>query len=556
MQELLLRLSKHPFITLELFAASLFANVLGLASTFYVIQLLHRYVSYGVDATLFTLTLGVCLAALFEYGFRRIRSRLAAKVGEERNQELMMGTFGVLTKARLKALDSIPPRARQELMRGVNSIEDAYKPSNLTALFDLPFSLLFVGVLFLLSPLLSLIAICFMALMLLLVIFSQHGFRSQIQNLTNISISGNGIFTAVGHSPDTLRLFDRSALLLKSWKSNTEQFLNQRRLIADNQDALQSRTRIVQALLSISIYAVGAWLAVKGELSVGLLIGANILAARALAPVIRLGQISDAFISASQALERIRLLENIEIEKDSGIAPESYKGELIVRDLSFQYPGMPQPLFESLNLKMKPGSVLVVTGANGSGKTTLVRLLAGLLDPDRGQVLADGIDIRQLSPDWWRSNLAFLPQETGFLPLTIRENIMTANPELDPEGLNKLIRESGLAEILDKTLLGLETPLTAGGESFPVGHRKRIALARALAGGGKLVLFDDPVEGLDTRGCQIIYGLLLNLAKAGHTMIIFTQDPNIIKSATRILDLNLKPVPKLYSREVKSDLKE
>ena len=551
MRELFIRFARHPFITLELFVASFFANGLGLASTLYIILLLNRYVSHGVDATLFTLTAGVCLAALFEYGFRRIRSRLAATMGAKRNWELITGTFDIITKGKIKALDAIPQRARQELIKGVNSIEDAYKPSNLTALFDLPFSLLFVWVLFLLSPLLSVIAICFMILMLLLASLSQYRLRSRIKRLTSISIQGNGIFAAASQASDTLRLFDRSDLLVKRWKSNAKQFLNQRRLISDNQDALQNQTKMLQTFLSIAIYAVGAKLVVQGELNVGLLIGANILAARALGPVGRFAQLNDAFISASQAMERIRLLENVEIEKDSGIALQSYQGDLTVRDLAFQYPGMSQPLFESLNFEMKPGSVLVVTGANGTGKTTLVRLLAGLLDPDRGQILADGVELRQLSPAWWRSNLTLLPQESGFLPATIGENIMAANPQLETEGLNYVIQESGLAEIIDKTPQGLDTPLTATAGLFSVGHRKRIALARALATGGKLVLFDDPVEGLDAKGCQIIYTLLLNLSRAGHTIIVFTQDPNIIKSATRVLDLNVKPVPTIHNREDK-----
>lgn len=532
--------------------ASFFANGLGLASTVYVIQLLNRYVSHGVDATLFTLTTGVCLAAIFEYGFRRIRSRLAATVGVNRNRELMMGTFGMLSKAKIKALDAIPKRTRQELMKGINSIEDAYKPSNLTALFDLPFSLLFVGVLFLLSPLLSIIAICFMIAMLLLAILSQYRLRTQIKHLTNISILGNGIFAASNQASDTLRLFDRSTLLLKRWESNTEQFLKQRRLISDDQDALQSRTRMVQIFLSIVIYAVGAHLAVQGELNVGLLIGANILAARALGPIGRFAQLGDAFITASHALERIQLLENIETEKETGIALTSYQGELTVKDMAFQYPGMSQPLFESLNFELKPGSVLVVTGANGTGKSTLVRLFAGLLEPDRGQILADGVELRQIKPSWWRSNLILLPQETGFLPATIRENIMTANPLLDVAGLNNVIRESGLAEIIDKMPQGQDTPLSPGAEHFSVGHRKRIALARALATGGKLVLLDDPVEGLDAKGCQIIYSLLLKLSRAGYTIIIFTQDPHIMRSAVRILDLNVKPVPKIYRKEAKT----
>ena len=110
-----------------------------------------------------------------------------------------------------------------------------------------------------------------------------------------------------------------------------------------------------------------------------------------------------------------------------------------------------------------------------------------------------------------------------------------------------------MADIIDRTPEGLNTPLSVGGEQFSLGHRKRIALARALATGGKLVLFDDPVEGLDEKGCEVIYNLLIKLSKAGHTIIIFTQDKHIIQSATRILDLNVKPVPRIYGKTDKAE---
>ncbi len=548
MRELILRLYRHPFITLELFLASLFANVLGLATTVYVILLLNRYISHGVDATLYVLTAGVGMAVLFELGFRRLRSRLAATVSIERNRELMLGVFDILVRGKTRALESIPFRLRQEVMKGVNSVEDACKPSNLTAVFDLPFSLLFAGVLFVISPWLSGIALFFMAVMLLLASISQYRLRFRLQHLADISIRGNGLFAAAHQSPDTLRLFDRQRFLQTQWNQNADLFLNQRRQLADSQDKLQNLTRLVQSLLSIAIFAVGARLVVKGDLNMGLLIGANILAARALGPVSRFAQLGDAFITASQALERIRNLQSIELEPEGGLARSSCQGALAIRNLAFQYVGMPQPLFESLDLELVPGSVLVVTGANGTGKTTLFRLLAGLLEPDQGQILVDGVDLRQLSPAWWRSQLMLLPQEPGFLPGTIAENIRVANPQLTLADLHRVIQQSGLEKLIDQTPQGLNTPLTPSADHLPIGHRKRLALARALATGGKLVLFDDPTEGLDASGCRTIYARLLALSKAGHTLLIFSQDPVLLKSATRILDLNSKPVPTMINR--------
>ncbi|SLM31288.1 putative ABC transporter related protein [Desulfamplus magnetovallimortis] len=549
MRELIQRLSRHPFITIELLLASFFANLLGLASSLYIIQLLNRYVSHGVDATLFTLTSGVCIAVIFEFAFRRVRSILAGSVGKERNYQMMLGIFSVLTKGRMKSLDTIPQRLRQEIMKGSNSVEDAYKPANINALFDLPFSFMFLGVLSYISILLGFITLCFMLLTVIIATFSKHLITPRIQQLTETSIKGNGLFSSANNSPDMIRLFDRGSFLLSKWRENSKDFLQQRNRMADSQDLLQGITRTVQSLLSISIYAAGAILAVKGNFNVGLLIGANILAMRAIAPINRVAQLGDAFTNASQSLERINRFASIETERDGGVALKNYQGSLKLNDVAFKYPGMKQPLFESLTLDISPGSVLVVTGENGTGKTTLTRLVSGLLEPDRGQILADGVDIRQLSLPWWRSCLTMVPQDIAFLPTSIKENLMAANPAIDDAAINRIINHSGLSSFIDQTSMGLDTQLTLNSEYLSTGYRKRLAIARALAVGGKLVIMDEPTEGLDPKGCNTIYSLLVALSQARYTMIIFSQDPNIIKGAGRILDLNSKPVPRIRTNK-------
>ncbi|MGD9731315.1 MAG: ATP-binding cassette domain-containing protein, partial [Desulfamplus sp.] len=200
---------------------------------------------------------------------------------------------------------------------------------------------------------------------------------------------------------------------------------------------------------------------------------------------------------------------------------------------------------------------------------------------------ADGVDLRQLSSAWWRSQLAYMPQDVQFLPASIRENLLAAVSYFDEKrasvnfnaekasvdkvsdnkidnsnlseseqhtvvNLNKIIKDAGLINFIDQSQQGLDTQIINNGANLSTGHRKRLALARALAVGGKLLLFDEPTEGLDRQGCNSVYSLLVELSKKGHTMIIFTQDPNIIRGATRILDLNSKPVPKIVISDPKT----
>ncbi|MBF0258672.1 MAG: ATP-binding cassette domain-containing protein [Desulfamplus sp.] len=577
MSELFRRLKNHPFITIELTLASFFINFLGLASSLYIIQLLNRYVSHGVDSTLFTLTIGVCIAIMLELGFRRARSSLAIHVGTKRNYDLMTGTFGILTHGKMKYLDRIPQRLRQEIIKGTNTVEDAYKPANITAVFDIPFAFMFIGVITWISPLLSSITLIFMLIVFILGIASRYMLKNNLQKVTEASVKGNGLFNTVNQALDTVRLFDNRRFMARQWSENSEFFLEKRAAVSDQQDFIQSVTRSVQSIMSVAIYATGAMLAVKGELPVGTLIGVNVLAMRALGPISRFTQLGESFTMASQALDRIQQFGIIETERQGGVALKSYQGKIQFKDISFAHPGMSNPLFEALDLEILPGGVLVVTGENGTGKTTLCRLISGLLEPDRGQILADGVDIRQLSPSWWRSQLTYLPQDSQFLQGSIRENLeaamsynATVNKPLttsatstdsgsppapdasisaftatDESVFTRVIKDAGLLSLIDQSPLGLDTQIVNNGANLSAGHRKRLALARALAVGGKLVLFDEPTEGLDKNGCATVYSLLIELSKKRYTMIIFTQDPNIIRGATRVLDLNSKPVPKI-----------
>ena len=188
-----------------------------------------------------------------------------------------------------------------------------------------------------------------------------------------------------------------------------------------------------------------------------------------------------------------------------------------------------------------------MSGINGAGKTTLARMILGLLEPVRGSILVDGVDLGQVVPLWWRQQVVYLPQEPHFLNTTIRENILAFNPGLDDAGLNRLVDSAGLREFIDQSPQGLETQLSDTGSNLALGIRRRLALARGLATGGKLAIFDEPAEGLDNEGRTQVNQVMNELARQGATIIAFSHDPNTLKGAPLLLDLNSKPVPRVIT---------
>lgn len=547
MVELLRRMIIRPGLFVELLLASLFANVLALATPLFVIQVLNRYVAHGVSATLSTLASGAVIAVLLEFGFRQVRNRLARGISVRPDEQVALSAFSSLVGAKPSSLERLPPGQQREIMSGVDNIRNGYSAANISTILDLPFAILFLGVLFFLSPILGILAGVFAGTAFLAGIILTAAQRNPTRQLLDESRRTGMMVSSAIQERDTLRTFNAAGFVGRAWALQNRKSQDIYRILVGRQGLLGSFTQSITAFMSVGIMGVGAILVVRGELDIGALIGANILAARALQPISRFGLLGEPLLKAKQSANLLREFVRLPRELESGSAKNTYQGGLELRDVGFIYPGDSGPLFESLSVNIPAGAICVVSGANGAGKSTLARLIVGLIEPNRGQVLVDGLELRQVVPEWWRRQLIYLPQEPGFLNATIGENLKINNPDLDDAEMNKIIDDVGLRHFIDETQQGFATPVLDGGKQLAVGIRRRLALARALATDGKLVILDEPTEGMDGKGSQEISAVVNALHQRGRTIIALSHDPNIISNAQIVIDLNSKPVPKVMT---------
>ena len=422
MKELIRRMLARPIISMELLIGSLFINVLALASSLYVMQVLNRYVSQGVDATLVTLTTGALIAMALEFAFRQARASLARGISVGPDEQTAITGFTALTRAKVSAIDQIPAETRKEMVSGTAAIETAYNANNITTVLDVPFSLVYVFVLYLLQPIIAYIVLGFIAAVFLVGLIGGLVLQEKTAEMQNASGVGGALLGTVTREGDSVRSFNAGEFLRAAWQDHIRGIQRLRRDINGRQGFVQTVTQSSTGLLTIAVISVGATLVVLGELDVGAMIAANILSTRALQPISKMSQLGAAFAKASQSLEMFEKLKDVPLEPDSGSALREYAGAIEFRDLAFAFSGATSPMFESLTLKLEPGSILVVTGSNGTGKTTFGRLIMGLLDPIRGQILVDGLDLKQVAPEWWRRQVIYQPQEPALFNASIEEN--------------------------------------------------------------------------------------------------------------------------------------
>lgn len=545
MKEFWARLSAKPAIAIELITASLFISILALASPLFVMQVLNRYVAQGVDATLVTLTSGVLIAIILELIFRQSRLHLAQLVSADKDEMHSLSGYSTLVRSKLSALERVPPDTRREIMNGYASIEQAYNSSNITTVLDVPFALLFVFVLYLLEPAIAGVVLFFIIAVFLGGIYGASSMSAKTNDITNASSENSALLGTAIREAETVRAFNVAGFLRQTWEGQSNRLMFLRRGLTMRQGLIQSLTQSSNALMSVAVIVTAGILVVSGEMDVGAMIGANILGARALQPISKYSQLGSTFSKAKQALQLVQEFSKLPLEQERGSALSDYEGGLEFRDVAFNYHGDSNPLFESLTLKLDPGSVLVVTGGNGVGKTTMARLIMGLVEPTRGNVLVDGLDLQQAAAEWWRKQVIYLPQEPALVGGSIGENIVINNPEAGGERLNQVIDIVGLRRFVDESEAGVETPIIDNGWRLSEGMRRRMALARALMTDGRLVVFDEPTESFDAAGVQVVHTVLSTLAKEGRTIIVMSHDPKIVTGRHIILDLDSKPVPKI-----------
>jgi ATP-binding cassette subfamily C protein LapB len=545
MNEFLQRLSQQKALRTELLVSSLLINLLGLASSLYSIQVLNRYLALGVDATLISLTVGALIAVGFELALRGARLKVAQWLCTRADQRLSDEVFESSARGQYGLLEQLPAAARREIIAGQTTVQQCFSAPNLVTVLDAPFALVFLCVLTLISPFLAFAALLLMIAVAVVSLLAQQKLRAPMESQSRASIQLAGHQHSLTAGGEMVRAFSATPLLQQKWQDLTRQLGTIRADTNRLQNVIQNASYAGTIIMSMLIMGLGARQVMAGNLDVGTLIGANILASRALASMTRALGLGEQVGRGTRALELLRQLCSIPRERSDGMSLPNYQGQINLEGIAFAYKGQPVPVMEHFSIDIPAGSVVVVSGANGSGKTTFARLLAGLLEPIRGRIKVDRMDLRQAAPDWWRHQIAYLPQEPVFFDGTLRENLTVLCPDTTDATLLALCKELAIAAYVESGSEGLDMVVRNGGNVIPVGIRRRLALARALVGNGRLIVLDDPSEGVDAEGCKAIAAVLSRLAREGRTLIIMSNENFIISAADTVIDLNVKPAPRI-----------
>jgi PrtD family type I secretion system ABC transporter len=520
-------------------AFSFFINLLFLAPAIFMLQVFDRVLPSNSNETLVVLLIGTGIALVILLFLDYVRNRLQNLLGHIIDEHLSPPVVNAVVARIARA----PHSPRSDGIRDVATLKTLFSANGLIALFDAPWVVIYVAVIWLFHPALGMGAALAAILMLTLAWLNDRVSRGVLEELQKESRQASQYVESSLRNAEVLQALGMTENLLARWR-------NLQGKVAANQTSASRRTVSFMALtkflrqaIQIGMLALGAYLVLTQQASAGVMIATTVLLGRAIQPVEQLVASWRSLIEGRSAFQRLtELSEHFERQEPRVTIPRP-EGVLTVDSVSFRAPGTEKPILVNVSFSLCAGEALAILGPSAAGKSTLARLLTGVWSASTGTVRLDGADVAY----WPRQNLGpwigYVPQDVELFDGTVADNIARLG-EVDSEAVVKAASRANAHEMILGLEHGYDTKVGEQGGRLSPGQRQRIALARALYGDPRLVILDEPNANLDGEGEIALAQAMSGLRSEGITSIVVTHRPSLIAHVDKILMLSAGRVQK------------
>ena len=508
-------------------------NLLMLAPSLYMLQVYDRVLGSGNHMTLLMLTLMVLGLYLLLGALEWVRSLVVIRLGGQLDMQLNQRIYDASFRASLERGEQAVGQALNDL----TSLRQFLTGNALFAFFDAPWFPLYLLVIFLFSPWLGLLALVGALLLVLLAWVNESRSREPLAEAGQLSILATQQASANLRQAETLAAMGMLPAMRARWFAQHQAFLARQNLGSERSAAIGATSKGVRLALQSLVLGLGAWLAVEGLITPGMMIAGSILMGRALGPIDQLIGVWKQWGAARDAYRRLSgLLDEFPARERRMELPEP-RGHLLLESLDAAPPGSEARTLRGLTLAIPAGSVVGVIGPSGSGKSSLARVVLGIWPTLHGSVRLDGAEIRQYERETLGPRIGYLPQDIELFAGTVAENIARFGEVQADKGV-EAGRLAGVHELVLRLPQGYDTVLGVGGAGLSGGQRQRIALARALYGAPTLVVLDEPNSNLDDSGEQALLAAIQALKARSCTVLLITHRAGVLGCADRLLALN------------------
>jgi PrtD family type I secretion system ABC transporter len=521
-------------------------NLLMLTGSIYMLQVYDRVIPSRSVPTLVGLSVLVMFLFSMQGVLDFLRQRLLTRIASILDTNL--------THRLYRAVVELPLRSRQtgdglQHLRDFDGIRSFLSGMGPTALFDLPWLPLYLGLCFLLHPILGLTVFGGSAVLFALAVLTEVMSRKPAQEAAAYGSARYALAESSRHGAEAIKAMGMGQALSRRWAQANDRYLATQERASDVAGGFGSLSKVLRMLLQSVTLGIGAWLVIFDMASAGVIIASSILMTRALAPIeLAIGHWR-GFISSRQSWKRLGdLLAALPAEKECMSLPAP-RQTLAVEGVTVEVPSCMGAVVHNVSFSLAAGQGLGIIGPSASGKSTLARALVGVWPALRGSIRLDGATLDQWNADALGTAVGYMPQEVELFDGTIAENIARFADEPDAKLVVAAAKAAGAHEMILRLPNGYETSIGEAGSRLSAGQRQRIALARALYGDPFLVVLDEPNSNLDGEGEAALTEAIRSVRERGGIVIVIAHRQSALAAIDQVLVLNSGAVQNMGPRD-------
>ncbi|PCI43121.1 MAG: lantibiotic ABC transporter [Alphaproteobacteria bacterium] len=524
----------------QLFAMTLILNIFALLVPLFIMAIYDQVIPSKSGETLAYLAGGIAFAILCEILLRITRTGFVAYLGARVENIVTVGTFQKLLSLPPSMTESSSIGAQISRLKEFDTIKGLFSGTLVNIALELPFVVIFLAVIAILGGSLAYIPMAMMGIFGLVAFIMLPSMKRNVIITSRHKSEKHGFLV---ESMSNLKTIKQTA----SEQSWLDRF---RHLSADTAYAhfrtsqvsllMQSLAQAIMMGAGVATVGFGVLKILAGDMTIGALIACMALVWRVLSPLQSLFLTLTRLEQTINSVKQINMLMKITSEEDpspSNLSHREFAGHIIMDRISFRYRPNTEPALLGVTFEVKPGEMLSIIGPNASGKSTTLKLLLSMNRPQAGQIILDGMDIRQINPITLRRAIAYVPQESHFFHGTIAQNLRLAQPMATAEDLNEACIKANVLDEINELTYGFETRIGDQSiQSLPSSFKQRIALARAYLKNAPILLLDEPAKTLDFAG-DAAFMRSLESMKGKITILMISHRPSHIKMADKVLVL-------------------
>jgi len=533
----------------DVLVGSFFLQLVGLASPIFFQLVIDKVLVHQSMTTLEVLAIGLATVLIFETLLSALRNWLFAHTSNRVDAELSAALFKHLVALPLSYFEARRVGDSVARVRELENIRNFLTSNAVTVVIDLFFTIVFFAVMYLYSPLLTLIVALTIPIYVLISVVITPPLRARLDEKFKRGAENQAFLVETVTGIGTLKSMAVEPRMRDRWEKQFAGYIKTGWDVTVLSNWGSHLIQLVSKLTTVAILFFGAQAVIAGSLTVGSLVAFNMLSGRVAQPILRLSQLWQDFQQVRISVDRLGDILNAPAEPEHNpnrASLPSIEGAVEFDKVRFRYrPDAPEAL-RGVNLAVEPGEMLGIVGPSGSGKSTLTKLVQRLYVPEQGRVLVDGTDLALVDPAWLRRQVGVVLQENILFNRTVRENIALANPTMPMGEVIAAAELAGAHEFILTLSHGYDTIIEERGSNLSGGQRQRLAIARALATDPRILILDEATSALDAESEEIIQHNLARIAK-GRTVLIIAHRLSAVRPCNRIITVEAGEITEIGS---------